>query len=323
MKIIRFFLKYHLYVISFLFPALTLFLSYVLKGVYPFGESSILILDLYHQYIFYYEWFYNMFYEGTSFFYSFSRSLGGEMMGLYAYYLASPFSFLLLLFPRELMVEATMSMILVKVGAAGVSFCVFLKKSRNASDLFSIMFSTMYALMSYVIIHTMNPMFLDAVILLPIVILGLERLVNENKYGIFVVSLSLLFITNFYIGYMTGIFIFLYFLYYLFGKTEIVEMKMRLKKLGLFLSSSMLSLGLSMWILIPTYFSLQMGKIGFTDPDFTPRQQLDIFDVFFKMLPFTYDTVNFDGLPFIFAGTIVLILSLVIFFPNKFLQKQK
>lgn len=39
-----------LYLMSFLLPALILFIIFVIRKIYPFGERSFLHIDMYHQY---------------------------------------------------------------------------------------------------------------------------------------------------------------------------------------------------------------------------------------------------------------------------------
>lgn len=313
----------YIYLIAFTVPVLLLVLVYAIRGVYPFGKNSVLALDLNAQYVYYYEAFRDVFYEGKSLFYSFSRILGGEMVGIYAYYLASPFSVILLIFPKEYITEAIASMIILKVGTAAVAFTVYLKLSKKANNISALLFSIMYALMSYMIVQTLNPMWLDALILLPLIILAVERLINKETYGLLIVTLTMLFITNFYIGYMTGIFIFVYFVYYLFGRSTILKIKDKLGKLLRFSIATLLAVGLSMWLLLPTYYSLSMGKLSFTSPSFVPMQKLDLFDMFTKMLPLTYDSVNYPGYPFIFCGTIVLLLTAFYFISKKISSKEK
>lgn len=313
----------YIYLIAFIVPVFLLVLVYAIRGVYPFGKGSVLALDLNAQYIYYYEAFRDAFYEGKSLFYSFSRTLGGEMVGVYAYYLASPFSIILLLFPKGYITEAIALLIILKVGSAAVTFAIYLKLSKKASNIHSLLFSIMYALMSYMIVQTLNPMWLDALILLPIIILAVERLINKGTYKLLVITLAALFITNFYIGYMTGLFVFVYFIYYLFGKSKISIIKDKFKKLLRFIGAALLAVGLSMWLLLPTYYSLTMGKLSFTSPSFIPLQKLDLFDMFTKMLPLTYDSVNYPGYPFIFCGTIVLLLTAFYFISKKISPKEK
>lgn len=310
------FSKYYLYPIIFIAAPLLLLLVYALRGVYPFGQGSVLALDLNAQYIYYYEAFRDAILGNKSLLYSFSRTLGGEMIGLYAYYLASPFTFILLIFPKKLLTEAILAMILLKTGAAALTIALYLKVSRKAKPAPMFLFSLMYALMSYMIVQTMNPMWLDGPIFLPLIILAVERLIERGRFGLLVVSLAAMFMANFYIGYMVGIFTAVYFFYYLYVGGAALTKPEKVKRFWTFAGASLLAAGGSMWLLLPTYYSLKMGKFGFTSPDFMPRQQVDLFDIFSKMFPLTYDSVNYPGYPFIYCGLLTLLL-LVLYFTAK------
>ena len=102
-------------------------------------------------------------------------------------------------------------------------------------------------------IRDSNIMWLDGVVLLPLVILGVDKLINENKCKLYVISLFIAIVSNYYIGYMICIFSGLYFIYKL-----ILNNKVKLIKLGSFIGASILSVALSAFILIPTVLSLKM-----------------------------------------------------------------
>ena len=86
----------------FFLPAALMWLIYIAMKVYPFGEESVLVLDLNGQYVYYFEWLRRLLHGEGSFLYTFERALGGEFLGIFAYYLASPFSFIVALFRSQL-----------------------------------------------------------------------------------------------------------------------------------------------------------------------------------------------------------------------------
>lgn len=316
--------KNYIYMIAFFLPIAILIFVYALRGVYPIGKESVLVLDLNAQYVYYYEAFRDAFLGNKSLFYSFSRSLGGEMIGIYAYYLASPFSFVFLLFPKDYITEAVLTLILCKVGSASLTFFLYIKKSKYGDHYSALIFSLLYALMGYVIVQTMNPMWLDAVVFLPLLVLGVERLIDKSKPIMFITFLTLIFISNFYIGYMVGIFIFIYFLYYIYGGSDQENVIYKpIKSLKLFAMSGLIATMMSIWLIYPTYNALKMGKFTFTNPDFFPKQQLDLFDLFAKLLPLSYDSVNYQGFPFIYCGLIVIILCGIYFMNKNILVRKK
>lgn len=95
---------------AFFLPAALMFAIYAALGTYPFGESSVLVLDLNGQYVFFFEALRDLVYGEGDFLYSFGRALGGEFMGIYAYYLASPLSYIVCLFPKHAILEALYTM---------------------------------------------------------------------------------------------------------------------------------------------------------------------------------------------------------------------
>ena len=69
--------------LCFLVPALTMWLIYIAMGTYPFGNGSVLVLDLNGQYIYFFEQLRDIVLGDGSFLYCFGRALGGEFMGIY------------------------------------------------------------------------------------------------------------------------------------------------------------------------------------------------------------------------------------------------
>ena len=112
-----------------LVPAVIFLLVYIARGIHPFGNSTVLVLDLNGQYAYFFEYLREAVTGGDlSLLYSWERALGGEMMGLYAYYLASPLSYIVCLFPKENMQDALFMMFLIKASLCGVTMGFYLTK---------------------------------------------------------------------------------------------------------------------------------------------------------------------------------------------------
>ena len=60
--------------------------------------------------------------------------------------------------------------------------------------------------------YNWNVMWLDCIFLFPLIALGLEKLVSEGKFKLYVISLGLCILSNYYISIMVCIFLVLYFL---------------------------------------------------------------------------------------------------------------
>ncbi len=330
-KVRGFLFQKRAYILSMILPAAILLLADAVFGIYPFGEKAPLALDLNAQYVYYYEYMYDVFAGRESVFYSWSRSLSGEFLGLFAYYLASPFNFIIWLFPRSHITEGILMMQLVKSAAVGFTSSVFLKKWRGYSDYTSVLFSAMFALCGYFTAHTINPMWLDGLIALPLVITGVERVCDKRKFLLYVLSLVYIFIANYYIGYMVGIFSAIYFLYYLLsGSSSAKGWKSVLKATAVYGFSSVSAILISCPILIPVYKSLSLGKLVYGDPGSSlkenikaPGENFNIADILIKLFPGTYDTIRPEGLPMLYCGTLALIFAVIRFACKKIPLRQR
>lgn len=314
-----------LYLLCFILPTGIMYLAYSLFKVHPFGDGSVLVLDLNGQYVYYYEAYRDALVGDGSLIYSWSRNLSGNMFGIFAYYLASPFMLLVCLFPRSAMCGAIETIQLLKIGSAGLAFAYFInktadKKPRNTSV---VIFSTMYALMSYMVVQLMDPMWLDGLIYLPLICLGVRRMINEGKMLSYIIPLSLMFIAHFYIGYMIGFFTLCYFFFCFFGEDGRIVPKHFIVRLFQFAGATLTAILSACCVLIPVYNALKLGKLEFSKPDWSMATQFDFLTFFTKLFPLSYDTVYPEGLPMIFCGTAVLILVPLFFMNRKITVKRK
>ncbi len=318
-----------LYLLCFLLPVGIMFLAYALFGVYPFGKGSVLVLDLNAQYVYYYEAFRDAVFSGDLSFYSWSRNLSGSTFGIFAYYLASPFMFIVCLFPRTKMTQAVECIQLLKIGFSSLTFAYFLIKTHLYSGgkrprrLTAVVFCLMYSLMSYMVVQLMDPMWLDGLIYLPLICLGVQRLVNEGKILPMAVPLALMFMAHFYIGYMIGFFTFCYFLYCCFGQENRIFPRKPILTAVKFGCAAVCAVFAAAWVIIPVYNSLKLGKLDFSEPDWSVASQFDYVTLLTKLFPMSYDTVYPEGLPMIYCGTAAVLLVPLFFMNKKITIKRK
>ncbi len=313
---------------AFLLPFTIMLGVYACMGIHPFGNNSVLILDLQAQYIYYYEEIRSLLTEGGSFLYSWKRTLGGEFMGIIAYYGASIYNLFFVVFPKSMIADAMMFINLMKIGSMGLTFGIYIHKTRRPGEMKTIALSTMYALCAYSVVQTINPMWLDAVVFLPLLILGLERLITEKKMILYTVTLTYIFIANYYIGYMTGIFTFIYFLYYYFSSREELVERYPAKEGNIFkrfFSShgtgtfvrfalgTLVALMVASFMLIAAIYSLSFGKTDFQQTNWNFALRFDFLEIIYKMFIGSYDTVNTNGLPMIYSGILAIICVPVYF----------
>ncbi len=321
-----FILSKRMYIAAFLIPAVVIFAAYLFFGIPPVGDESVLVLDLNGQYVYYFENLRDALHGNGSLFNSWSRNLSGEIIGMFAYYLASPFTIIVMLLPRAIITESLLIMQLCKAGTAGITMCHFLSRKKGFSNSTSLIFAITYALMGYMIVQLMDPMWLDGLVYLPLICKGIEKIVDEKKLLYFIIPLWLMFMANFYIGWMIAIFSILYFLVYLFF---IADMPSERKIAHVFASGGSFAAGgvlaavCSAWLLIPLYFSLSLGKFEFSTPNYTMKTQFDFMDFFLTLIPNVYDTCRPEGSPVVYCGVLTVILVPLFFMNGNIKLKHK
>ncbi len=201
-------------IISFLLPVLALILIFIVKEIYPFGDNSFLRTDLYHQYAPFFAEFADKLqnWDGwQSLLYSWDIGIGSNYVTLIAYYLCSPFNLLLCLISGPAIIDFMTYLIVLKTGLCGLTMSVYLSRKFRSSDVCIALFAMGYALSGYMAAYSWNIMWLDVIWLAPLVILGLERLVEENKCLLYCITLALSILTNYYISIMLCLFLVIYF----------------------------------------------------------------------------------------------------------------
>lgn len=326
----RFFGNYWFLLLCMAVPALLMYLIYFAREIYPIGDGSVLVLDLNGQYVWFFEALRNFFHGDADLLYSFSRAMGGEFLGIYAYYIASPLSFLVCLFPTDRMLEGLLTLFLLKTALCGGTFGYYMyRTSRERRPVAILIFATFYALSSYGIVQQHNTMWIDAMMWLPLITLGIESLIKYGRFRLYTGLLAVTLFSNFYIGYMVCIYCFLYFLLYYIAHAEDYRNNPRRERLH-FLKSllrmaffSLLAIGIAMVILISAYYSLSFGKSTFSSPDWVWNIKFDILELIYKFLPGSYDTVRPEGYPFVYCGVLTLLLLPAYFLSKKYPMRQK
>ena len=255
----KFLKKYKYNILAFLIPILVFSLGLISYKCFFGMEKSLLIVDLRAQYISLFSYLKDFLLGENSIFYSFSKGLGGNMIGTFSYYLSSPLNILVLLFSKKCLESFVIVLLLAKIGLSGFTMYLLLSsKTDENKKLIPLILSVCYALNSYMINYYFNIMWLDALYLLPLVILGIDKIFEGKKGFLYIVVLALTIFCNYYIGYMVCIFSVIYFLYKIFIQYDIrKDKKIMLRKTGTFIFISLLSVLMCSVLLVPTVFDLQ------------------------------------------------------------------
>lgn len=259
-----------------------------LSGLYPFGDKLNLLWDEEIQYADYFAFYKDVLLGKAQLGYSFSKSLGGSLVALFGYYLASPFNLLILFFDAEHIPLFVFIITMLKMASSGVTAFAFMKgRFEKLSDLAAAGLAVGYGLMQYTMLQCSNIMWLDGVILLPLLLLAIYRFIREKRKVPLFFCVAFSIMINWYTGYMICLFGVCYYLYERFLALFKESEASAIKKWKDFFADSfqcagVMILGLlgSMLIFYPVFKGLQNGKSVWDPTIFEPDFYGSFFDIF-------------------------------------------
>lgn len=247
------------YIIAFVIPLIIMTALYIAREIYPFGNNCYLRSDMYHQYAPFFSELWNKLRHGESLTYSWDIGMGTNFTALYAYYLASPSNWFIVLFPQKYMIEIMNVIIILKLCLSSLTFTYYISKHFNTRKCTIALFGMFYALSGFVAAYSWNIMWLDCLVLLPLIILGLERLVNENRCFLYCITLGLCIYTNYYIAIMVCISVVLYFIVLMAAYKGTRRPVIYVKKFLNFAIYSLLAGGLAACLLLPEFYAFTLS----------------------------------------------------------------
>lgn len=300
---------------AFFVPVLVLVVIFAQRGIFPFGEECFLRTDMYHQYAPFFSEFQYKLTHGGSLLYSWDIGMGVNFSALYAYYLASPMNWLVALCPRQFLIEFMTVLIVIKTGLSGLFFTWYLRKHTGTREFGSCFFGIFYALSGYMAAYSWNIMWLDCILLFPVILFGLERLVKEKKGMVYCIALGLSILSNYYISIMICIFMVIYaaVLVILYPPKKGKEFA---ATAGRFTLYSLLAGGLAAVVLLPEIYALQATASGNFDFPKTVSSYFSIFDMIARHMGNVQTEIGLDHWPNIYCGVAVLML-LLLYLGNK------
>lgn len=330
------------YILAWFIPLLVLITVFSVRGIYPFGHTSVLVWDMEIQYLGYFGWLCNVLHGDGSLVYSFSQGFGTGTIALLSYYLSSPCNLLLLFFTPSTIPQFFSWLTLLKIPLAGLTCYAFLRKRFNPGSM-QVILASGYALCGYVVCECSNIMWLDGVIMLPLVALGTYHAVKYGKHLLLYLSVAAAIVFNWYTGYMVCLFSLLYFAFCQYderhadggdGKRGSAE-SVRAHELAVatarpprkltgrpllgscvrYLVTMTLGVGTSMFLFLPAILGLQQGKGGtLSFADFFQLHRMSNPSNFFDYLCITSAPATSESVrPAVYITAVVLVLVLVFF----------
>lgn len=304
-----FFKTYWTYFVSFIIPIIIMIGVYLSQGIYWNSDTSPLLGDGFHQYVIFDIALRNILHGNGSLFYTFTSGLGLNFYALSSYYLGSFFSPLVYFFDLTNMPDAVYLTTLLKFGLIGLSTYFSLNKLfQSIPKPLKLALSTSYALMSFTVSQLEIKTWLDVFILIPFIITGLHLLITEKKFLLYFTSLSILFIQNYYFGYMTVLFLIFWYLCQISWdfktlKSSVLD----------FIVISFLAGMTSLILTLPTLFDLQTHGEKLTEVTKFQTESSWYLDLFAKQFIGSFDTTKYGAIPMIFVGLLPFILTILFF----------
>lgn len=326
--------------LSFAGAVLVYVLICIAYRMIPFGDVTILRMDLYHQYGPLLAELSDRILHGGSLAYSWQAGGGGNFLGNLFNYLSSPVSVLvILLLGHKHMPLAIGVIILLKAALSAAFFTYYLKQSPQfrKHNPVTAGFGLLYAFSGYFVAYYWNIMWMDGMMLLPLIILGLEYIVEYQKPLLYCLTFALLLVSSYYMAYMTAIFLVLYFFVYYLGHHAVSETtralapdengnvpawdKVKTNRFGVsFLYCvvyAALAGLLAAFALLPTYFALKTCSAtsgSFPEEFETYFSYFDFLSNHFGDLEPTIRSSGETVLPNVFCGVGTVILSVLYFY---------
>ena len=307
-----------IFILAFTLPFLTMMALFAAQQIYPFGNRSFLNIDMYHQYFPFLTDFFHKLKEGDSLYYSWNAGIGSNFIALYAYYLATPINWLCVLVPEAYLMEYMSYLVIVKIGLCGLTSSIYFSRRFESKKIVIAFFALFYAMSGYMAAYNWNVMWLDCIVLAPLILLGLEVLVKEGKYKLYCLSLGLAILSNYYICIMICIYLVLYFLIVLLPLAE--KKIAACLRFGIF---SLLSGGLGALFLIPEILALRLSR--FTSADFpdTLKSYFSVFDVLARHCVDVAIETGLDHWPNIYCSVAVILLFPLYLMNKNIASKEK
>ena len=320
-------------ILAFLVPFVLMTTAFALMKVSPFGDQQILVTDLWHQYFPFLVDFQDKLKHGESLLWSWTQGAGVNYFALMSYYLASPLNFFSVFIPSEWLREFLMFSVVIKVACAGMFMAIFLRSVFKKNDFSLVLFGCCFSFCAFFMGYYWNTIWLDTVCITPLVVLGAVKLLTENKFRLYVVTLALSLLANYYIGLFTCIFVLLIFIAYNIVKWENVKTFFtKLLRMGVF---SLIAIGITAFFLLPAFFGLQnTNASGSSFPStfsINIGKSNDLLGVLTAIQQILSNFITFispatkeaDALPNIACGTVSIVLGILFLTSKKIRLKEK
>lgn len=301
--------------LSFGVVAVFMLIVMIVADVAPFGTNAFTKVDSIHQYIPFMADYQSKLKNGGSFLYTWKVGGGVNFMSLLLYYLASPLNLILIFFSKEGITAAFSIMVAFKLAFSAWAFTYMLSRRKNKpeNNYLMVAFGLLFALNNYMVGYSWNIMWLDPIMVLPLVILGYERLIRSKDIRLYVLSLFYVLFCNYYIAFIICLFLVLWF--FATGHKDIKNFFLDGIRFAL---ASILAAGMAAFSLLTAYLAImKTASAKFELPKFEYYGKfIDQWKKAIFLTPYI-NADNFDGKINIYAGTIAVFGMILFMLSNR------
>lgn len=304
---------------AFFIPLLFMIFIMIMSKCAPFGKYSFMIVDALHQYLPFFSDYQEKLKSVDSLFYSWNGGLGYNFYSLWAYYLSSPMNLVIALVPKLTLISVLNWIIALKFSICSLTAFGYFSHREGRQSLRNVAFAFCYSFSAYMTGYYWNVMWLEVMILLPVILIGMDKLMEHGDGRLYCLALFGSMFCNYYMSFMVCVFlVFWYFTYYFSGFKEL------LKKGIIFAGYSLLAAAMAAVVLLPAYMGLMdTSSATLNFPQWTSYgQAAELFATHMVgAAPYTMSVE--DGLGNLYCGILPLLLLILYVIDRKISWKEK
>lgn len=315
-KLKQWYIKNMVYVYSVGVTLIVMLAMWIFNKLGPFGGRNMMLIDGIHQYVPFFSEYYDKLKNGGSLFYTWDVGMGGNFLSLFSYYLSSPLNLLLLLFDKGHLVDGVSLVLTIKFVLTSLFMAYFLKnkKGERAHDLVLASLTLAYTFSAFVIGYNWCTMWMDVIMVFPLILLGFERLMERKDYSLYVFTLFYALFCNYYMGFIVCVFLIFWFFMYEHGNIKNFFMHGIRFAIGSLTGGAMAAV-----LLVPAYFGIMNTASGSSMSLPESKWYGNILVILQKVLvaiePLTNQT--FDGGANLYCGIFVLLGAVLFLFQKR------
>ena len=313
----------------------TVFLSYaagfalmliicILHEIYPFGPNHLLQVDASAEFAPRVVEMFDKIRNGGSLMYSWRGGLGTDFYFAFITAHLNPFLYLGIFTEARSITEVFTLMYILQIPFSALTFAYFAKEKFGEKGVITIAFSLMYAFCSYVTAYFWIYYYLTGFMLLPLLAVGLERLVKKRSIFMYAFFLGLGIISNYLIGLFLCCFAVLYYLNLVLNEESPKSLiKTTIVRFGI---SSLMAGGMALLVIVPTLTAIPNTTYsGGTISEIPLRIHFSILNFFTTFYSGMTPSVVQDSssLPNVYSGLLSFMLLLLYFMNDKISKKER